>query len=124
LEVRTPGYHRILAPEMDSVLPREAIRILWSGGSGRKATLRGMFFHKFNMDAYGGYQMDDIHTLFCTVVDDGGFEIPADLVALVPVGYSFDGALEIRNESTIALTPEFHVQASAIVRAQFRYSVE
>ena len=68
--------------------------------------------------------MEDFHVLECDIVDDGVFEIPAQVLALVPAGYFFSGGVTSLNSAIVQVTADTRVRIIAGVCAQFEYQLQ
>jgi len=122
--IEVPPEHAMISPPASSVLPRDAILLTWSGGDGQsEIELKGYFFLKIN-ESEAGYQMEDLHELRCKIIDDGSFEIPAEIVELTPVGYWLNGSISTEILKDREIAPGFVIKTKGIAMAQFSYQLE
>ena len=110
IEGMMPEVLTLLQPEQNDIVMQGPLSVEWSAGdSSDTISLIMTVFKKTNEDA-GGYQMDDVHEIRCSVADDGGFEIPAFIMDQLPADYSAHFNLTREKIDYLDVTSAFKVR--------------
>ncbi len=123
VEARMPDELTLFRPAQDDVVRKGPMPVEWSAGADSDTISIIMTVFKKTNEGGGAYQMEDIHEIRCTVVDDGEFEIPAAIMDQLPADYTADLSLSRRHTELRTVSPEFTVRLDVFQEVQIEMQV-
>jgi len=118
-----PSEYALTSPRDGSAVSSGPLALSWTSDSSAPTVEISFYVFLKANESEAGYEMQDVHQIKCTVVDDGDFSIPAEIMNLLPAGYSMNGGIYRKDVLLRTVTSDFLVQFVTAVSSEIRLQI-